>query len=85
MWEKLKLPFICERMVAFSIPQQNAVWIMGWDALFQLTLAPEVSVLSVLQGEEELDRVFDEDRNLLMIGEQAYPMLGLYGGANSDQ
>lgn len=80
MWEKLKLPFICERMVAFSIPQRDAVWVMTWDALFQVTLAPDANVLPVLRSEEELDGVFDEDRNLLIIGEQAYPMLGLYGG-----
>ncbi len=80
MWEKLELPFICERMVAFSIPQQQVAWVMAWDALFQVTLAPEVNVLSVLHGEEELDKVFDEDRNLLIIGEQVYPLLGLYGG-----
>lgn len=80
MWEKLELPFICERMVAFSIPQQDAVWVITWDALFQVTLAPDVSVLPVLQGEGELDKVFDEDRSLLAIGGQAYPMLGLYGG-----
>jgi len=58
MWEQIKLPFICERIVAFSVPQEDTVWIMSWDILFQVNLVPEVSVLIVLQDEEELNNVF---------------------------
>ncbi len=46
----------------------------------QVISSHQISALPVLQGEEELDKVFDEDRSLLTIGGQAYPMLGLYGG-----
>lgn len=80
MWEKLKLPFFCERMVAFSIPQGDALWVMAWDELFHITLAPEVSISTVLQSEEELDEVFDEHQSILVIDGQIHPMLGLYGG-----
>ncbi|MCY7322003.1 MAG: hypothetical protein LH660_09465 [Phormidesmis sp. CAN_BIN36] len=42
-------------MVAFSIPQGDVLWVMAWDELFRVTLAPEVDISTVLQGEEELD------------------------------
>lgn len=80
MWEKLKLPFFCERMVAFSIPQGDALWVMTWDELFHIILASEVSISRVLQSEKELDEVFDEHRSILTINGQTYSMLGLYGG-----
>jgi len=77
MWEKINLPLFCERMVTFSIPQQDILWIMSWDVLFQVTLEPEISVSSVLQGEEAIDQVFDETRSLLSVNDQIYPMLEL--------
>lgn len=80
MWESLKLPFFFERMLAFSIPQQNMFWVMTHDKLFQVTLVPEVQILTILSGSEELDEVFDEDRSVLKIDRRIYPALGLYGG-----
>jgi len=80
MWEKIELPFFCERIVAFSIPQRETFWVIAWDALFQVTLAPEADVSPVLQGDDKLNKVFDEDQNLLRIGGQTHLTLGLYGG-----
>lgn len=80
MWESLKLPFFFERMLAFSIPQQNMFWVMTHDELFQVTLVLEVQVLTIVSGSEELDEVFDEDRSVLKIDGRIYPALGLYGG-----
>ncbi len=67
-------------MVAFSIPQGDALWVIAWDELFRVTLAPEVDISTVLQGEEELGEVFNEHRSILVIDAQIYPTLGLYGG-----
>lgn len=80
MWEKLKLPFFCERMYAFSIPQQDTLWVIDYDQLFHVTLIPEISISTALQGAEELNKVFDDDRSILVIDGKIYPMLGLYGG-----
>lgn len=80
MWETLKLPFFCERMLAFSIPEQNRLWVMSHDELFQVTLAPQVYISTVLRGSEELGGIFDEDRSVLTINGQIYPLLGLCGG-----
>jgi hypothetical protein len=80
MWKILKVPFFFERMLAFSVPKQNTFWVMSHDELFQIILAPEVCISTVLRGSEELDGIFDEDRSLLTINDQIYPMLGLYGG-----
>lgn len=84
MWEKLKLPFFLERMVAFSIPQEDTLWVMGWDELFYVTLAPQVSISKILQGEEKLYELFDEDRNVLVIDGQTYLSVGVvWWGSNS--
>lgn len=80
MWKRVELPFFFERMFAFSIPQQDTFWVMTYEELFQVTLAPEVKISTVPGGVEELDEIFDEDRSILKIDRKIYPTLGLYGG-----
>jgi hypothetical protein len=79
MWKPLILPFICERMIAFSIPENAIIWVLSWDELLSVTLAPEIRISIVKQGEEIYD-VIDEDRSVLIVNEEIYPTLGLYGG-----
>ena len=79
MWKRLALPFICERIIAFSIPENNQILVMSWDELLCVTLAPEICVSTVKKGEEIFD-IFDENRSILTLNEDIHPMLGLYGG-----
>ncbi|MBW4604355.1 MAG: hypothetical protein KME29_33500 [Calothrix sp. FI2-JRJ7] len=79
MWQPVVLPFICERIIAFSIPENAKIWVLSWDELLSVTLAPEICVSIVKRGEEIYD-VIDEERSVLMVNEEIYPMLGLYGG-----
>jgi len=67
MWEQLKLPYVFERMIAFSIPENDEILIESYDGWHLLKLPPEVSVAHDPEGAEDQ---CDVDR-----------MLGLEGGA----
>jgi hypothetical protein len=81
MWQPLKLPYVCERLTAFSIPHGDSILVVTYDEMFRVDLAPQATVTS-LGDDSLLLELFDEQRGLLTLEGRAYHMLGLYGGVS---
>ncbi len=45
-WRPLSFPYICERMLGFSIPRDDTVLIVSYEGTHLVRLAPEVTVES---------------------------------------
>lgn len=79
MWVRIDLPFICERMIAFSIPDDGEMWVLSYEGLHRIKLSPVVSVETFRQHAEDYT-IYDHKRCELTFGECRYPMVGLHGG-----
>lgn len=79
MWKPIQLPYIFERMIAFSIPAADVVWILSYEGLHRLTLVPRPEVWTEPKHAEDYG-LLDADGTLLVYAGQRIPMLGLYGG-----
>lgn len=79
MWKLLPLPHIGDRLTGFSIPDGDFLWVVSYDGLSRVTMAPEVSVTPALR-DELLFEIFDEQRGVLTVDDHTFRMLGLHGG-----
>jgi hypothetical protein len=79
MWQQLPLPYVCERLIAFSIPEGDEFWALSAEGLHRITLAPEVSVWTDPAHAED-DDLYDIERGLLSYGGRKFWMVGLHGG-----
>jgi hypothetical protein len=79
MWKTLSIPYFCERLIAFSIPEDDEVWVMSYEGLHRITLRPEVRIWTDPEHAEDYD-VYDADQGVLNYRGRQYPMLGLHDG-----
>ena len=80
MWNRIKLPYIFERMLAFSIPMRDCVLVLEDEALHFISLSPELEVTTDKEHAEEYLDIYDNEPNIFNYRGKLYKMLGLYGG-----
>lgn len=80
MWQSVPLPYICERLICFSIPVSDEFWILSYEGLHRVTIAPTISVSTDRSYAGDLDIWNAEDGELLVVGDGFHKALGLAGG-----
>jgi hypothetical protein len=43
-WQRIQVPGICERMIGFSVPQQDSVLVVSYEGMHLVRLGPPVTV-----------------------------------------
>ena len=79
MWRPIPLPYVCERVIGYSIPRGDEFWVMSYEGLHRIVLAPAVSVWTDRSHAEDYD-IYDTDRGLIEYEGMQLWMLGLHGG-----
>jgi hypothetical protein len=64
VWEGVDLPYIFERMLEFSIPNEDQMLIVSYDGAHHLKLLPTVEVTHYPEHREGEDLHYDGDRVL---------------------
>src|SRR4051794_32404784 len=77
MWEEIALPYVFERMTAFSIPTEDRVLISSYDGLHLVRLAPEIEVR---HWPDQPEKYHGGDDDVELCGVR-YETLGLNGGS----
>jgi hypothetical protein len=80
VWEEVQLPISPERVVGFSIPEGDVLWVLSFGGLHCFTLAPSISVATLALSDLDCS-VYDEDGGVLLMDGKRYPLLGQNGGA----
>src|SRR6185437_8873194 len=78
-WQRTELPYICERMIAFTIPSLETVLVMSYEGLHIVSLESPCSVVTLPQHAEDY-RIFDVSNQTLVFNGCIYRTLGLHGG-----
>jgi hypothetical protein len=79
VWEQLCLPISPKRVIAFSIPEEDKMWVLSYQGLHHVTLGPAASVTTLALS--ELDgSVYDDEHGMLLMEGKRYPLLGQHGG-----
>lgn len=78
MWKRLKVPPICERMIGFSIPQDDEILIVSYEGVHLLHLGDEVTVQTDnnFAGYD----IYDVDSGIALYQDTKYQIIGLEGG-----
>jgi hypothetical protein len=79
IWEQVRLPYVCERLIAFSIPEGGEFLVLSYEGLHRIRLAPEVSVWTDPAHAEDYD-IYDTECGVLSYGGRRHWMLGFHGG-----
>ncbi len=79
IWKELKINYIAERFLGFTIPKNNQFYIVSYDGIHQV----KTNQTSLSIETEKLDNpmdLFDEDLNLLMYKSENCSVLSFLGG-----
>lgn len=78
-FEKIKLPYIFERQIAFSIPQENILLVFSYEGIHKINL--ESLLIETDKNNCENYSIFNTDKNELNYENEIHQMLGVYGGS----
>lgn len=79
MWSPVKLPYFCERLIVFSIPENDVVWVLSYEGLHRIALSPNPAVETNTSHAEDYT-LLDQAGTRLTSAGITVPVLGLYGG-----
>jgi hypothetical protein len=79
MWNKIELPYLCERIIAFSIPENDTLYVMSYEGIHQVTLAPDIKIRTDEEHAEDYELLNTEEMTM-SYGGKHLKMLGLHGG-----
>jgi hypothetical protein len=77
-WRRLSVPAICERMIGFSVPQDDAVLVVSYEGMHLLRLGQPVTV-ETDQDYAEYD-LYDADAGVCAYRGKEWTIIGLYPG-----
>ncbi len=80
MWKEIRLPYIFERMMAFSVTVSNRVVIISYEGIHTLNFGIAPFQIQHDLAYPEGGNLFDWASNTLKYQGQDYGTLGLYGG-----
>ena len=78
VWRQLPGPAICERMIGFSVPQDDYVLIVSYEGTHLVRLAQPVTVETDPQYAEY--DLYDPDAGVCRYGGKEWEIIGLYPG-----
>jgi hypothetical protein len=77
-WVQLAVPHICERMIGFSVPQDDAVLVVSYEGMHMIRLGAPVTVdTDEEHGEYDL---YDADLGVARYAGRDWDIIGLHGG-----
>jgi hypothetical protein len=77
-WRQLVVPDFCERMIGFSVPQDNTVLVVSYEGMHLVRLGTPVSVETDPEyGEYDL---YDPDSGVCRYRGREWEMIGLFPG-----
>lgn len=79
MWIELKLPRLCNRIIGFSLPCEDFLYVMSSEALHHVRLGLQ-STVTHDPGHAEDYEIFDTETNELTFKGVTLPMFGENGG-----
>jgi hypothetical protein len=79
MWLPIKIPYICERLIGFSLPEGNQVAIVSYEGIHLLDLNHPEVLRHDFKHPEGSD-VYDSTSGKLTFDGKTFSILGLYGG-----
>jgi hypothetical protein len=77
-WERLQVPPICERMLGFSVPQDDTVLVISYEGMHLVRLSSEVTV-ETDRRYSEYD-LYDPDTGVCEYRGKKYDIIGLNPG-----
>ena len=77
-WQLRDVPRICERMIGFSIPNQNEILVISYEGTHLLHLDGEITVESDYEFAEY--DIYDVEAGLARYRGRDYSVIGLHGG-----
>lgn len=77
-WRQIPVPNICERMIGFSVPQDDAVLVISYEGMHIVRLKPPITV----ETDEEYAEydLFDPDTGKCEYKGRPWNIIGLYPG-----
>jgi hypothetical protein len=78
-WRRIEdLPYICERMIGFSVPKDDEVLVISYEGTHLLKLGTTVTIETDAQFIEY--DIFNPDTGLALFRDKEYQIIGLHGG-----
>jgi hypothetical protein len=78
IWRQLPVPGFCERMIGFSVPQDNGVLVVSYEGIHLIHLGPPVTVESDFEYCEY--DLFDHNTCVANYQGRKWEIIGLYEG-----
>jgi hypothetical protein len=78
MWREPKVPEICERMIGFSVPQDNQVLVISYEGTHVVRIGSTITV----ETDEEFAEydIYDPESGVARYRGREYQIIGLHGG-----
>lgn len=78
-WNEIKLPYLCERLIAFSVPSDEAIYVLSYEGFHRVSLAarPEIATDKV---SAENWTLYSKERKELSCEGVWHPAFGVFGG-----
>ena len=79
LWHQLEVPYICERMIGFSVPQDRKVLVVSYEGMHIVNLSKPITV-STDNDYAEYD-CYDPDTGIAKYADREWQIIGLFPGA----
>lgn len=79
-WQRLDLPWFCERLIALCVPSSGRIVAMSYEGLHDIRLLPDVTVTTDKSHAEDY-QLYDAGRLTMLVDGKLYPAMGLHGGS----
>jgi hypothetical protein len=77
-WRRLPVPYVCERMLGFSVPQDDIVLVISYEGTHLVRFGPPVAVETDPEYAEY--DLYDPDAGVCQYRGRAWDIIGLFPG-----
>lgn len=78
-WKEIKLPYICERLIAFAVASDEEVFVVSYEGAHHIELGQRPNVHTDRARAEDWDSYEERTKTVRYEG-KSLPALGVYGG-----
>jgi hypothetical protein len=79
-WKEIKLPYIFERMIGFSLPLNKTFIVISYEGIHTINLnCEQIDIINDFDYPEG-ESIYDNQNNICIYNGVNYDILGLYGG-----
>ena len=75
MWRQRRVPYLCERLIGFSVPRDGHVLVISYEGVHTVWLGSEIRVET-----DDAYAEYDPDSGLARYSGRTYSIIGLHGG-----